>query len=235
MCDISGLVNCGDRETLLRMTNVQTHRSPDDSGLWERREGPLLSFAHGHGSHRSSRRRTWCRLPEPFEWHVCRRDLRLARRFAEAVSGARSFRNQATLLLGAQRKTRCRVRGQGAARGARDRSTHETWRRSTSTSRSSGCPDTKIFMPTLNITYNDKMSMASSVEVRVPFLDREFTEFVAWNVKPGWKLKGKWRPVTKHIFREAMRSMLPEEVMRQPKAGFAAPVDYRLARDLHPW
>ena len=32
--------------------------------------------------------------------------------------------------------------------------------------------DTKIFMPTLNLTYNDKMSMASSVEVRVPFLDR---------------------------------------------------------------
>jgi asparagine synthase (glutamine-hydrolysing) len=94
--------------------------------------------------------------------------------------------------------------------------------------------DTKIFMPTLNLTYNDKMSMASSVEVRVPFLDRELAEFVAWNVRPQWKLKGKWRPVTKHIFREAMRSMLPDEVMRQPKAGFAAPVDYWLARDLRP-
>jgi asparagine synthase (glutamine-hydrolysing) len=94
--------------------------------------------------------------------------------------------------------------------------------------------DTKIFMPTLNLTYNDKMSMASSVEVRVPFLDRELAEFVAWNVPPEWKLKGKWRPVTKHIFREAMRSMLPEEVMRQPKAGFAAPVDYWLAHDLRP-
>jgi asparagine synthase (glutamine-hydrolysing) len=94
--------------------------------------------------------------------------------------------------------------------------------------------DTKIFMPTLNLTYNDKMSMASSVEVRVPFLDRGLAEFVAWNVKPEWKLKGKWRPETKHIFRAAMRSMLPEEVMRQPKAGFAAPVDYWLARDLRP-
>jgi asparagine synthase (glutamine-hydrolysing) len=92
--------------------------------------------------------------------------------------------------------------------------------------------DTKIFMTTLNLTYNDKMSMASSVEVRVPFLDRELAEFVAWNVRPEWKLKGKWRLVTKHIFREAMRSMLPEEVLRQPKAGFAAPVDYWLAHDL---
>jgi asparagine synthase (glutamine-hydrolysing) len=94
--------------------------------------------------------------------------------------------------------------------------------------------DTKIFMTTLNLTYNDKMSMASSVEVRVPFLDRELAEFVAWNVRPEWKLRGKWRPVTKYIFREAMRSMLPEEVLRQPKAGFAAPVDYWLAHELRP-
>jgi len=94
--------------------------------------------------------------------------------------------------------------------------------------------DTKIFMPTLNLTYNDKMSMASSVEVRVPFLDRELAEFVAWNVPPRWKLNGRWRPVTKYIFREAMRSMLPEEVLGQPKAGFAAPVDYWLANDLRP-
>ena len=94
--------------------------------------------------------------------------------------------------------------------------------------------DAKIFMPTLNLTYNDKMSMASSVEVRVPFLDRHLAEFVAWNVKPEWKLKGKWRPTTKYIFREAMRGMLPNEVLRQPKAGFAAPVDYWLAHDLRP-
>jgi asparagine synthase (glutamine-hydrolysing) len=94
--------------------------------------------------------------------------------------------------------------------------------------------DTKIFMTTLNLTYNDKMSMASSLEVRVPFLDRQLAEFVAWNVRPEWKLKGKWRPVTKYIFREAMRSMLPEEVLRQPKAGFAAPVDYWLAHELRP-
>ena len=94
--------------------------------------------------------------------------------------------------------------------------------------------DTKIFMASLNLTYNDKMSMASSVEVRVPFLDRNLAEFVAWNVSPASKLKGKWRPVTKHIFREAMRGMLPDEVMRQPKAGFAAPVDYWLAHDLRP-
>lgn len=92
--------------------------------------------------------------------------------------------------------------------------------------------DTKIFMTSLNLTYNDKMSMASSVEVRVPFLDRELAEFVAWNVPPALKLKGFLRPTTKYLFRRAMRDILPAEVLRQPKAGFAAPVDYWLAHDL---
>jgi asparagine synthase (glutamine-hydrolysing) len=92
--------------------------------------------------------------------------------------------------------------------------------------------DTKTFMPSLNLTYNDKMSMASSVEVRVPFLDRELAEFVAWNVPPHAKLQGTLNPVTKYILREAMRDLLPPEVLNQPKAGFGAPVDYWLAYDL---
>jgi asparagine synthase (glutamine-hydrolysing) len=92
--------------------------------------------------------------------------------------------------------------------------------------------DSKIFMASLNLTYNDKMSMASSVEVRVPFLDRELAEFVAWNVPPGLKLKGRLRPTTKYIFRKAMKGILPNEVLRQPKAGFGAPADYWLAHDL---
>ena len=92
--------------------------------------------------------------------------------------------------------------------------------------------DTKIFMPSLNLNYNDKMSMASSVEVRVPFLDHEFAEFVAWNVPPSLKLGGLFRSTTKYIFREAMQDILPEEVLNQPKAGFGAPVDYWLTHDL---
>jgi len=36
VCGISGLMNCGDTNALVRMTNVQTHRGPDDSGFWER-------------------------------------------------------------------------------------------------------------------------------------------------------------------------------------------------------
>jgi len=89
--------------------------------------------------------------------------------------------------------------------------------------------DTKIFMPTLNLTYNDKMSMAVSTEVRVPFLDKDLVEWVAWNIPPAWKMK---RGEKKYIFRKAMAGMLPPEVLRQKKASFGAPVDYWLANDL---
>jgi len=91
--------------------------------------------------------------------------------------------------------------------------------------------DTKLFMVSLNLTYNDKMSMASSVEVRVPFLDRELAEFLAWEVPPSMKVNGL---TTKDLFRKAMASILPPEVLNAPKAGFGAPVDYWLANELKP-
>jgi asparagine synthase (glutamine-hydrolysing) len=89
--------------------------------------------------------------------------------------------------------------------------------------------DTKVFMTSLNLNYNDKMSMASSMEVRVPFLNWELADWVAWNVPPGLKLH---QGQTKYILREAMRPVLPPEVLEQKKAGFGAPVDYWLANDL---
>lgn len=89
--------------------------------------------------------------------------------------------------------------------------------------------DQKTFMVSLNLTYNDKMSMASSVETRVPFLDWPFAEWVAMNVPPRLKIDGSTK---KHVLREAMRPMLPAEVLEQRKAGFGAPADYWLAHDL---
>src|SRR5947208_9363138 len=52
MCGISGLANWGDRETLGRMTAIQTHRGPNDGGLWQHRS-PDGSF-FGLGSRRLS-------------------------------------------------------------------------------------------------------------------------------------------------------------------------------------
>jgi asparagine synthase (glutamine-hydrolysing) len=89
--------------------------------------------------------------------------------------------------------------------------------------------DTKTFMVSLNLMVADKTSMASSVESRVPFLDWEFAQWVATHVPPHLKLKGS---ITKYIYRRAMKSVIPPEVMRQRKAGFTAPIDMWLANDL---
>ncbi len=89
--------------------------------------------------------------------------------------------------------------------------------------------DLKTFLVSLNLCYNDKMSMASSVEVRVPFIDKDFVEWAFWNIPPSLKLRDG---TTKYILREAMRPTLPAEVLTQKKAGFGAPADYWLAQDL---
>jgi asparagine synthase (glutamine-hydrolysing) len=89
--------------------------------------------------------------------------------------------------------------------------------------------DMKTFMVSLNLNYNDKMSMANSTEVRVPFLDRELVEWVALHVSPQMKQRGR---TSKYILREAMRPLLPADVLRQPKAGFGAPIDRWLRHDL---
>ena len=66
----------------------------------------------------------------------------------------------------------------------------------------------------------DQMSMAASVESRVPFLDHEFVEFVA--AMPGrYKLRG-WR--TKAVLRAALRDLVPREILSRRKMGFPVPV-----------
>ncbi len=92
--------------------------------------------------------------------------------------------------------------------------------------------DLRTFMVSLNLLYNDKMSMASSLEVRVPFLDRDLVDYAFASVAPDMKLKGAFRPETKHVFRRAMEGIVPDEVLRQPKAGFGAPHDHWLVNDL---
>jgi asparagine synthase (glutamine-hydrolysing) len=89
--------------------------------------------------------------------------------------------------------------------------------------------DCQMFLPSLNLNYNDKMSMAASAEVRVPFLDVEFVEWVAATVAPSQKMRGG---VGKYILRKAMAPVLPAEVLRQGKAGFGAPVGHWLRHDL---
>lgn len=87
--------------------------------------------------------------------------------------------------------------------------------------------DMKFFLPDHNLAYTDKMSMAESVEVRVPFLDKELTEF-AWSVPEKWRMRGT---TTKFLLRKVMESYLPRDVIYRPKAGFAGPLRQYLRGD----
>lgn len=90
--------------------------------------------------------------------------------------------------------------------------------------------DAKTFLPCLNLTYTDKMSMAASTEVRVPFLDNEMVELAA-RIPPNLKLR---RLTRKYVFKRSMEGVLPKDVIWRPKAGFGAPVRSWLVGDLKP-
>jgi asparagine synthase (glutamine-hydrolysing) len=66
----------------------------------------------------------------------------------------------------------------------------------------------------------DQMSMAASVESRVPFLDHEFVQHVA-GLSPRFKLRG-WR--TKAVLRAALHDRVPGPILRRRKMGFPVPV-----------
>jgi asparagine synthase (glutamine-hydrolysing) len=88
--------------------------------------------------------------------------------------------------------------------------------------------DTKTFLPDLNLAYTDKMSMATSVEVRVPLLDADLVDFVA-RLPADLKLRGR---TSKYILRQAMRDVLPAAVLRRRKAPFGSPMRRWLTHDL---
>jgi asparagine synthase (glutamine-hydrolysing) len=78
--------------------------------------------------------------------------------------------------------------------------------------------DLKTYLVEL-LMKQDQMSMAASIESRVPFLDHRLVEFAA-ALPDVWKLRG-W--TTKRILREAMRGLLPESILNRPKMGFPVP------------
>jgi asparagine synthase (glutamine-hydrolysing) len=78
--------------------------------------------------------------------------------------------------------------------------------------------DIKTYLVEL-LMKQDQMSMAASIESRVPFLDHTLVEFAA-QLPDALKLSG-WR--TKRILRDAMKGVLPESILRRPKMGFPVP------------
>src|ERR1041385_450832 len=82
--------------------------------------------------------------------------------------------------------------------------------------------DIKNYLPNDILTKVDRMSMAHSIEARVPLLDHKFVEFAA-TIPPELKLKGV---TTKYIFKKAMEGILPNEILYRPKRGFAVPLGH---------
>jgi len=80
--------------------------------------------------------------------------------------------------------------------------------------------DAKTFLPDLNLAYSDKMSMACSVELRVPFLDNEIVDFLG-RVPPSLKIRGLTQ---KYILRKAMKTVLPKAILTRRKAAFGLPI-----------
>jgi asparagine synthase (glutamine-hydrolysing) len=80
--------------------------------------------------------------------------------------------------------------------------------------------DLRLVLPNDMLRKVDSMSMANSLEVRVPYLDHRFVE-LCLSLPPHYKIDAG---VRKRILRDAFAPILPESVLRKPKHGFEVPL-----------
>jgi asparagine synthase (glutamine-hydrolysing) len=88
--------------------------------------------------------------------------------------------------------------------------------------------DTKTWLPDDLLVKADKMTMATSVELRVPFLDHKVLEFAA-TLPTKFKVRGR---ETKRVLKRAFRSRVPDEILKRKKTGFPVPFGSWLRNDL---
>ena len=77
----------------------------------------------------------------------------------------------------------------------------------------------------------DRMTMAKSIEARVPLLDHRIAE-LAFSMPSNYRLKGL--STTKYVFKRALRKHLPKEIVERKKQTFHVPVENWLDKDLKP-
>ncbi len=82
--------------------------------------------------------------------------------------------------------------------------------------------DSKTYLPGDILTKVDRMSMATSLEARVPLLDQELIDFVAGSIPAEMKLRGL---ETKYIFKKALEGLVPREILYREKQGFGVPIN----------
>jgi len=88
--------------------------------------------------------------------------------------------------------------------------------------------DTQLFLPDGLLVYGDKMSMASGLEQRVPFLDVELMRFIE-RIPAGLRVRGLTR---KWLYRRAIEPLVPAAALRRRKHPFATPYDEWLRTSL---
>ena len=95
--------------------------------------------------------------------------------------------------------------------------------------------DCKYWLQDDVLLLTDKMSMAASLEARVPLLDHRIVEFVL-GLPSTYKIKGRDQKI---VFKEAIGSYVPDEILRRRKDGFGAPINswaegplFKIALDL---
>jgi asparagine synthase (glutamine-hydrolysing) len=76
-------------------------------------------------------------------------------------------------------------------------------------------------LPELLLMRVDKISMATSVESRVPFLDHRLVEY-SMQIPSRWKIRNGQ---TKAILKEAVAGIIPDDIIHRRKQGFAAPMN----------
>ena len=81
--------------------------------------------------------------------------------------------------------------------------------------------DQTSWLPDNLLERGDRMTMAASIESRVPFLDHELARFVS-SLPDRYRVRGLR---TKWILREAGRQLLPARILKRPKVGFRVPVN----------
>ena len=88
--------------------------------------------------------------------------------------------------------------------------------------------DGKTYLPGDILTKVDRMSMATSLEVRVPLLDHKLIDFVT-KVPASLKLAGT---ETKYLLKRVARDLIPAEILDRPKQGFGIPLEQWINRQL---
>lgn len=91
--------------------------------------------------------------------------------------------------------------------------------------------DSKSWLPDDLLVKADKMTMANSVELRVPFLDHKVLEFAA-ALPTNFKVHGL---TTKYLAKRALSTRVPPEIINRKKAGFPVPYELWLRTELRDW